>query len=72
ARLPASCRGGSRGRSEPPSLRVGCWFAATSAIKTICLILCSSTLCHQNSSEPSRRGPHKTSKGVLWYLAPKY
>lgn len=32
----------------------------------------NTTSCHQNSSDPSRHGLHKTSEGVLWVLAPRH
>lgn len=39
-------------------------------IENTCLILCSYPSCYQNSTNPSRHGLHKTTVGVLWYLAP--
>ncbi|XP_051560266.1 LOW QUALITY PROTEIN: vacuolar protein sorting-associated protein 8 homolog [Myxocyprinus asiaticus] len=38
-----------------------------------CLLLQrKSPSCRQNSSDLSRHGLHKTSEGVLWYLAPRH
>lgn len=40
-------------------------------IRPVCLILCRSPLCHQNCSDSSEHGLHKTSECVLWFLAPR-